>query len=180
VASEPLKPMTFPVQRDTLKYFKPVVGDTVYLVLVPSGHYLWGVRFDVGEDDPTMAGGTVSITGFRASPNLADPDDPDQYTYTEIAAFATAATAQGLADIPLDVASSNILWVGSSISGTPVPMYVAPQLAVINGQHVHIEYGAILLGIKIKTLPTGKNIWDARGDFYMAAIINGFEFKTNT
>jgi hypothetical protein len=204
VASEPLFPSVLQRQFNNLKHFKPAVGDMLQLIVVPTNHYLFGVRFDVGDVDPNMAGATVAITGVR---RRVDPTDPDNaYIDTEDTFFADAATAQSIADIPLDEPSSTVLWltkiVGGGATGTippgtdsgggtlqngassgfVVPYYVEPELVTVDGVPEFYETGGLILCLKVKSLPSDTNIHlcDMLVDCYMSTIISGFECKSST
>jgi hypothetical protein len=204
-ASEALYPAVFEKQRnafhDSLVGGAADVGRTIQLVIVPVNHYLMGVRFDVAEPDPNMAGATVAITGQLVTESLTEPYD--EFDIAEDPEFAAAATAQGLADIPIAVPSSNTLWLakvgGSAVSGSAnlttgdvtgtaggsylTPYYVAPQVRVDSDGHTHLlERGALLLGLKIKSLPTDAKykIWDMANPMFLSAIITAFNFKSNT
>jgi hypothetical protein len=180
---------------------QPGVGDIIEMIVVPTNHYIEYLRFDVCMADANMLGATVAMTGVRY--RVDNTKDPYRdFTVTEDPDFAAAATAQGIADIPLDVPSStflSLLTVGSmdinatapsgggavtvtSAGGYAVPKYVEPEFLVPNipgagPAKERFQTGALVLGIKIKTNPTDakKKIWDAGHSFYLTTRISGFD-----
>jgi hypothetical protein len=181
VASEPLNPRRYERQMNAFRDSRPAAGNIIQLVIVPVNHYLHAVRVDVAEPDPLMVGATVSITGQIYEEETNEPFE--DYTLAEAPEFAAAATAQGLADIPLDVRGSHVLWMTKVTSGYAVPHYVPPVARTTgSGEIVLLERGALILGLKIKTLPTNQDvgIQDMAGPIFMAGIISGFAFKHTT
>jgi hypothetical protein len=195
VASEPLNPALFERQMNAFLDARPGVNDIIELVLVPTNHFLFGVRFDVVNPDPLMNGATVSITGvrYRVKAATAVPPSDSDLDATEDPEFALAATDQGLSPIPLDVPSSNVLWLAKCDGDYVIPRYVEPEIRTTTGGDpvttIH-ESGALVLGLKIKSVPTAVppgnpappplKIWEMRGPCFMSAVISGFNFKTNT
>jgi hypothetical protein len=199
VASQPLFPSINEIQRKTILHFKPEEGEILQLLLIPCNHYVTAVRFDISQDDPDMAGATVSIAGQMVT---ADPDDPEtKYDVAEDQEFEDAATAQGLSDIPLHKASTNVLWlsklVGGGATGTApggtdggpitdgaatgyvIPYYVPPQTLPWKAKNRNFMTGGLLLGVKIKSAPTNSAVTlaDMKACCYMGATIFGFDFK---
>jgi hypothetical protein len=193
----PLKPRELQWQRDNLRYAELDVGDIVQMIVVPTNHWITMVRFDVNNHDATMAGVTVSMTGQLVQ---VDPTDPYNkfLAPVELSIFADAATAQGVAPIPLDTPSSTILWLNTmdsasvtgdipagtdsgggtlangAATGFSHPLYVAPEFHPdANGDLHRHETGALILGIKIVALPTGIKIENALYDFYLTSRVTG-------
>ncbi|MDR1308539.1 MAG: hypothetical protein LBL95_01355 [Deltaproteobacteria bacterium] len=200
-ASAPMWPRVFEKQRNAFLDSRPADGNVIQLVLVPVNHYFWGVRVDVAEPDEDMAGATVSIAGQL----FAEKDaESGEFTLTEDPAFALAAQAQGLANIPLDVRGSYVLWMGrvagggivdgtvtggavvdgSVAGGYVMPYYVAPVEKTTSGatpEKVLLERGALVLGLKIESPPSNSDvkIWHMRHPVFMSAVITAFNFKDN-
>jgi hypothetical protein len=179
-STEPLNPSVFELQMNAFLDAQPDVGNIIQLALVPVNHYFWAVRVDVAEPDDRMAGATLAIAGQR----YEETDFTGQeFSLAEDPEFDAAAQAQGLSDSPLDVRSSTALWLGKVASGYVMPYYVAPSaMADAKGQPVLLERGALVLGLKIKTLPSSPSvkIWEMRNQVYMSAVITAFNFKSNT
>jgi hypothetical protein len=177
-AGMPFKPSELGWQRTNLKHARPVVGDVIQMIVVPCNHWITTVRFDVGKPDARMAGATVAITGQRVAPAAADPYDWRLFTTTVEPLFAAAATAQGVAAIPLDVASSTRLNLMAVTAGYAEPLGVEPVFhANAAGVLERHETGALILGVRIVSMPTDLNlgIEDALNDFYLTTRITGLQ-----
>lgn len=190
----PLNPRGMRWQRNNLKHANVGAGDIIEMIVVPTNHYVQYVRFDVVMPDARLAGATVEVTGNRY---LVDTADVSKFTVAEDPAFHNSQTDHGIPPIPLDVPSSSVFsMVGTSPvsatvdttasnAATPVtstgtqysfPYYVAPQFITVDGVLERFEAGALLLGIKILTVPTDTDvhIWDALHDFYLTTRVTGF------
>jgi hypothetical protein len=177
-AGMPFKPSELGWQRDNLKFARLGAGDVVQMIVVPCNHWITMVRFDVGTADPRMIGATAEITGQRVEPAAADPYDWRLFTTAVEPLFATAAAAQGLTPIPLDVPSTTVLQLTDVSTGYAVPLSVDPAFHMDPDMTLkRHETAALILGIRIVAMPTDTSVMieDAYNDFYLTTRITGLQ-----
>jgi hypothetical protein len=170
----PFKPSELTWQRDNVRYAALGQGDILQMLQIPCNHWISLIRFDVNNADPRMAGATATITGQRVRVSTADPYNV--FTTATEPLITAAVTAQGVPAIPLDVPSSTIVWLSDVSTGYAVPLYVEPEFVNdVSGVPRRHETGALLLGIRIASMPsdTSVKIEDAQNDMYMTTRVTG-------
>jgi hypothetical protein len=178
-AGTPFLPHLLDWQTNNISQVDLAVDDIIEMLIVPTNHFFNGLRLDVTAHDDRMAGATVELEGTLYTPDITDPDNT--VTESDVTEITTAATAQSVGPIALDVPSTNIVWLNKAVNGYNTPMYVAPVLRTVNGKDYFYETGAMVLGLRILSLPTGNTnepiikISTIRNAIFMSLILHGFE-----
>lgn len=184
-AGFPFVPRFIPYVRDNLLYDRPDgvdVGDILQMIVVPTNHYIKSVRFDIGQPDPNMAGCTVIVTATGVVWDPTAKNGRGAFIWSEIPDITDAALAQGK-DTPIDVSEpfSEVIWLDKNTSGYNEPLYVEPKFTTVGSGSgaikVRHQSGAIILGVKIVSLPTapGFGVHQALNDWWLTTRIEGFE-----
>jgi hypothetical protein len=184
-AGTPLKPSELLWQRDNLRVTSLAAGDTIQMIVVPCNHWITMMQFDVGTEDARLAGATVQFNVQVVQPAAADPFDWRQFTTAVDPRFTAALTAQSPPAVPLDVPGTSRIYLTDVSTGYAVPLTAEPvfypdsNVPPVPRRH---ETGALILGIKIVTMPTDATvkIEDATNDFYLTTRVTGLQCPSFT